>query len=94
MNSTIYGGKSVVMGKIISAFLLEILLQGCFGSEYELQKFYRDPNSPAARMMGGIYAGVVDTFSSLEACLDTKADVERDDREIGYTNSRFVCVEV
>ena len=69
------------------------LLQGCLGTEYELQKFYRDPNSPAARLMGGLYAGVVETFSSMEACLQMKADVERDDRNIGYTNSRFLCVE-
>ena len=82
------------MGKVISAVLVVILLQGCLGPEYELQKFYRDPSSAAARMMGSMYAGVVDTFDSLAACLDTKADVEQDDREIGYTNSRFVCVEV
>lgn len=68
-----------------------ILLQGCFGTKYELKKYYKDPNSAAARMMGGTYAGVVETFNSLDACLQMKEQVERDDLNIGYTNSRFVC---
>jgi len=33
-------------------------------------------------------------FDSLVDCLGMKADVRRDDREIGYTNSRFVCVVI
>jgi hypothetical protein len=81
------------MKKVLYVASLALLLQGCFGAEYELQKFYRDPSSPAARMMGGMYAGVVGTFRSMDACLNMKGAVERDDRKIGYTNSRFVCVE-
>ena len=70
------------------------LLVGCSGgTEYELKKFYKDPLSPAAIMMGGTYAGVVKTFNSLDACLQMKKQVERDDRNISYTNSRFVCDE-
>ena len=41
--------------------------------------------------MGTTYAGVVDTFDSLDACLEAKDQVELDDRAIGYTNSRFEC---
>jgi hypothetical protein len=68
------------------------VLQGCSGeSEYELKKFYKDPLSPAAIMMGGTYAGVVATFNSLGACLQMKEQVEQEDRNIGYMNSRFVC---
>ncbi len=70
------------------------LLLGCSGgTEYELKKYYKDPASPTAIMMGGTYAGVVKTFSSLDACLQMKEQVERDDRNTGYTNSRFVCDE-
>ncbi len=69
------------------------VLQGCFNTEYELKKYYKDPDSLAAIMMGGTYAGVVETFNSLDACLQMKMQVERDDRNIGYTNSRFVCDE-
>lgn len=79
--------------RILLLFMSTILLQGCFGSEYELKKYYKDPNSAAARMLGGIYAGVVENFNSLDACLQMKDQVERDDRDIGYTNSRFVCDE-
>lgn len=68
-------------------------LQGCFGTKYELKKYYKDPLSAAAKMMGGTYAGVVETFNSMEACLQMKSQVEQDDRNIGYTNSRFVCDE-
>ncbi|WP_301387892.1 hypothetical protein [Thalassolituus sp. UBA2590] len=79
--------------RVLSIVILTFLLQGCFGTEYELKKYYKDPNSPAAKMMGGTYAGVVETFNSMEACLQMKEQVERDDRNIGYTNSRFVCDE-
>ena len=79
--------------KFILIVVSAILLQGCFGTEYELKKYYKDPNSPAARMIGGTYAGVVETFSSLEACLKMKEQVEQDDRKINYTNSKFVCDE-
>ena len=69
-----------------------IILQGCFGGEeYELKKYYKDPESPAAKMMGSTYAGVIETFNTLNACLQMKEQVEADDRKIGYTNSRFVC---
>lgn len=68
-------------------------LQGCFGTEYELKKYYKNPFSAAAKMMGGTYAGVVETFNTLEACMQMKQQVEKDDRDIGYTNSRFVCDE-
>ncbi len=79
--------------RVLSIVILTFLLQGCFGTEYELKKYYKDPSSPAAKMMGGTYAGVVETFNSMEACLQMKEQVERDDRNIGYTNSRFVCDE-
>ena len=70
------------------------VLQGCFNTEYELKKYYKDPDSLAAiMMMGETYAGVVETFNSLDACLQMKIQVERDDVNIGYTNSRFVCDE-
>ena len=81
------------MLKAIFVIFFVILLQGCFGTEYELKKYYKDPNSPAAKMMGGTYAGVVETFNSLDACLQMKEQVERDDLNIGYTNARFVCDE-
>jgi hypothetical protein len=77
------------------ALLLCVLfsLQGCFGTEYELKKYYKDPFSAAAKFMGGTYAGVVETFNSLDAFMQMKQQVEKDDRDIGYTNSRFVCDE-
>ena len=81
------------MYKIIVFIGLSILLQGCFSPEFELKKYYKDPDSPAARMMGGTFAGVVETFNSLEACMQMKEKVEMDDRRINYTNSRFVCDE-
>lgn len=68
-----------------------LLLSGCFETEYELKKYYKDPNSPAARMMGGTYAGVVESFKSQDLCLQRKVQVEQNDRKIGYTNSRFEC---
>lgn len=68
-------------------------LQGCFGTEYELKKYYKDPFSAAAKLMGGTYAGVVETFNTLDACMQMKQQVEKDDQDIGYTNSRFVCDE-
>lgn len=79
--------------RILSLVIASIILQGCFGTEYELKKYYKDPHSAAAQMMGGTYAGIVETFNSLDACLQMKEQVERDDRNIGYTNSRFVCDE-
>lgn len=79
------------MIRILFLMVSAVFLQGCFGDQYELKKYYKDPNSPAAQMMGGTYAGVVETFNSMEACLQMKEQVERDDRNIGYTNSRFVC---
>jgi hypothetical protein len=77
----------------MAAGFFDFFLTGCFSDEYELKKYYKDPNSAAAQMMGSTYAGVVETFNSLAACRDMKAQVERDDRNIGYTNSRFVCDE-
>lgn len=79
------------MLRVIIILILANLLQGCFGTKYELKKYYKDPNSPAAQLMGGTYAGVVETFNSMDACLQMKEQVERDDQRIGYTNSRFVC---
>lgn len=77
--------KMMILG--VTSFLL-----GCsVETKYELKKFYKDPLSPAAIMMKGTYAGVVETFNSLDACLQMKEQVERDDRNTGYTNSRFVC---
>ena len=82
------------MKKLFTFLAFAFLLQGCFGGEeYELRKYYRDPYSPAALMMGGMYAGVVERFDSQDACLSMKEGVEEDDRKIGYTNSRFVCAK-
>lgn len=79
------------MRKIL-IIILALFLQGCFGeNEYELKKYYKDSGSAAALLMGGTYAGVVETFNSLDACLEMKNQAERDDERIGYTNSRFVC---
>ena len=79
--------------RFILVLISAVLLQGCFGTEYELKKYYKDPGSPAAILMGGTYAGVVATFNSRDACMQMKEQVELDDRNIGYTNSRFVCDE-
>ena len=91
---------------VIFSLMSVLLLFGCDNSgvdpeanhtveldrnQYELKKFYKDPNSPAAKMMGSTYAGVVETFNSMSACLQMKEQVEKDDQKIGYTNSRFVC---
>ena len=76
--------------KIILALTLTLVLASC-GDTYQLHKFYRDPSSTAAIMMGSTYAGVVDEFDTLEECLEVKRQVERDDAAIGYTNSRFEC---
>ena len=77
--------KFILLGTVV-------FLQGCSPAEtYELKKYYKDSTSAAAKMMGGTYAGVIETFSSLEDCLQMKEQVERDDSESGYTNSRFVC---
>ena len=81
------------MMKMALLLCLVFALQGCFSTEYELKKYYKDPYSAAAQIMGGTYAGVVETFNSLEACMQMKNQVEKDDRNIGYTNSRFVCDE-
>ena len=81
---------SVIM-KFIFVLVSMVLLQGCFGTKYELKKYYRDPTSAAALIMGGTYAGVVETFNSMDACLQMKSQAEQDDHDIGYTNSRFVC---
>ena len=59
--------------------------------KYELHKYYKNPISPAAVLMGGTYAGVVDEFETLDECIETKAEVEKDDAAIGYTNSLFKC---
>lgn len=76
----------------MAAVFSVVLLQGC-SKEYELKKFYKDPNSPAAVLMGSTYAGVLETFNSMGACEEMKREVEADDEAIGYTNSRFVCDE-
>lgn len=71
--------------------MLVAFLSGCSDEKHELHKYYKDPLSPAAILMGGTYAGVVDEFNTLDECLETKAEVEKDDAEIGYTNSLFKC---
>ncbi len=58
---------------------------------YELHKYYRDPLSPAAILTGSMHAGVVESYSSMDECLEAKIEAEKDDERIGYTNSKFVC---
>lgn len=77
--------------KITLIIFTVLLLSGCLESEYELKKYYKDANSPAAQMMGSTYAGVIETFKSQDLCFQKKAQVEQNDRNIGYTNSRFEC---
>jgi len=80
------------MARILIAIVVLMLLSSCSKNEkYELQKYYRDAYSPAAQIMGGTYAGVVETFNSKAACEDMKREVEADDRRIGYDNSMFIC---
>lgn len=80
------------MNKSLILLLAIASLSGCVEKEeYELKKYYKDATSPAAQLMGGTYAGVLETFNSLDACLQMIKQVERDDREIGYTNARWVC---
>ena len=77
---------------LFMALVFPLFLSGCFNEDkYELKKFYKDPNSPAAIMMGSMYAGVVATFNSRDACMQMKSQAEEDDKAIGYKNSRFVC---
>ncbi|SMN11358.1 hypothetical protein SPBRAN_1614 [uncultured Candidatus Thioglobus sp.] len=84
MNSKIF--------KLILLICVLSLSYGCTDSDkYVLQKYYKDPNSAAAKLMGGLYAGSIGTFSRLENCQKMKFKVEQDDKKIGYTNSRFVC---
>ena len=79
--------------KILVFLISTLILTGCFKSEYELKKYYRDPTSPAAQLMGGTFAGVVNTFDSLAACNEMKKEVENDDLVRSYTNSKYICVE-
>jgi len=82
------------MGKLAVTLLIIFSLQACSDNkQFELKKFYKDPYSPAAQLLGSTYAGVIETFNSLNACMQMKEDVENEDRKIGYTNSRFVCDE-
>lgn len=70
------------------------LLTGCINdstTKYNLNKYYKDPYSEAALMMGSTYAGVVSSFNSLDACLEMKYQVEQDNLKVGYTNSIFRC---
>lgn len=76
---------------LLLSFFISFLLFSCVKTKYKLHKFYRDSNSPAARMMGGTYAGVVDEFDTMEECVEAKKQVERNDRKIGYKNSMFQC---
>jgi hypothetical protein len=50
MNSNIF--KLILLSGILS------LANGCTDSDqYVLQKYYKDPNSAAVKLMGGLYAG-------------------------------------
>ena len=72
----------VLVFLVIAYFTAAYFLSWVPFTRYDLHKFYRQ---------NGAWAGIVETFSSELECLDTKADVEEDDKRIGYTNSRFVC---
>jgi hypothetical protein len=78
---------------LLGAILSILSFSNCYAGsdQYVLQKYYKDQNSAAAKLMGGLYAGSIGSFSRLENCLKMKSKVEEDDRKIGYTNSRFVC---
>ena len=80
------------MKKLLSTLFIIIFLQAC-GNKYELRKHYKDPNSPAAQLLGSTYAGVIETFNSLDECEEMKNQVILDDLRIWYTNSRFECVK-
>lgn len=82
------------MRRYLMLFGVFFIIQACAdNNEYELKKFYKDPESPAAKLLGSTYAGVVDTFKSMPACMQMKEQIEADDLRIGYTNSRFICDE-
>ncbi len=88
-NTTFQKGHNFLLGSIITILSFSNCYAG--SDEYVLQKYYKDPNSTAAKLMGGLYAGSIGTFSRLENCLKMKSKVVEDDRKIGYTNSRFEC---
>lgn len=51
------------MIRLILIIAMAISLQSCTDvKEYNLNKYYRDKNSPAALLMGSTYAGVLATY--------------------------------
>jgi len=80
------------MKKILFMTAVALSFISCTNTkEYELKKFYKDVNSPAAILMGGTYAGVVSTYNSKADCTHAKQIAEANDLKIGYTNSIFMC---
>ena len=76
----------------IMFFLLISTACSTGGSDkYKLHKFYKDPLSLAAILMGGTYAGILEKFDTIEECMVSKQQSENNDKEIGYTNSSFRC---
>ena len=70
------------------------LTTSCVGGDsdkYILHKFYNDPLSPIAIMMGGTYAGTLEKFDTIEECMISAQQAKNEDMEIGYTNSSFRC---
>ena len=89
IKTTLQKSQHFLLGSVLTILSFSNCYAG--SDEYVLQKYYKDPNSAAAKLMGGLYAGSIGTFSRLENCLKMKSKVEEDDRKIGYTNSRFEC---
>jgi len=82
----------MVLKTVLLILGITFTLQACAdNNEYELKKYYKDANSPAAILMGGTFAGVVSTFSSKADCIHAKQRAVSDDRKTGYTNSTFIC---
>lgn len=52
--------------------------------KYQLSKYYKN----------GSYAGVVETYETLDECLADRDDATNDDKEIGYANSIFKCEKI
>lgn len=75
------------------ALVLAILTVSHFSiDDYDLHKYYNDPNSPAAvfRSETGDDS-IVDEYDTRDSCTIAKRQAEYADIQIGYDNSLFVC---